>query len=145
MGSKLYHCPNCTSSHPSLCKARSAIKIAVENGDSIHDLEFVGVNHRTLSTLDDSGVIFLEQLLQLTQEEVLKIDSIGVTSLQQIMQGLCEFHLVKPIRCKHERELYRNVARLRKEIFEVRKFQYEPDDDWENEESEPEFELELAI
>ena len=124
---KLYRCPTCTCSDSSKCKSRAALRLAIENGDSIHELEFVGVNHRTLSTLDDAGVIFLEQLLQMTQEDILQINSIGTTSLQQILQGLCEFNLVAPIRAKRERELYRYVAVCRRQFFEDRNFQYEPE------------------
>ncbi len=95
--------------------AEAALRAAIEEGASIWDLEFVDVDERTLSILDDAGVVLLAQLIALTEEEILGIAYIGEGGLQSLVQGLCEFHLVAPLKAKAESDLQRSIAAYDKE------------------------------
>lgn len=90
--------------------AEAALKVAIEEGAPIHDLEFVGVKERTLSILDDAGIILLSQLVDLSEEELLGIDYIGARGLEELTQALCEFNLVAPLKAKAETDLTKSIA-----------------------------------
>ena len=119
----------CRQCDKSSCVARQALAAAIENGDSIHELEFVGVSSKALGLLDDAGVVFLEQLTHLEESDILSIYSIGAESMNQLRQALCEFHLAAPIHAKREADLARRKAECDK-LYRYGKYRNgQPDED----------------
>jgi DNA-directed RNA polymerase alpha subunit len=89
--------------------ARAAIHKAVEEGDSIHELEHVGVPERVLNILDTAGVIYLEQLIHMTVDDLIQVQSVGEKTIEIIRQGLQDYHLVAPLRTKRQNDFRRIV------------------------------------
>jgi len=77
-------------------KARPALAAGVQRGDSISELEYVGVSSRTITLLEDSvcRIVFLEDLLGHPPEDLWNISHIGPTVYREIMDGLGRYHLL---------------------------------------------------
>ena len=77
-------------------KARPALATGVQRGDSISELEYVGVSSRTLTLLEESvcHIIFLEDLLGHPPEDLWNINHVGPAVYQEIMDGLGRYHLL---------------------------------------------------
>lgn len=71
-------------------EAREAIARGIERQDTIADLEDV-LDSRVIETLDNHGIIFVEDLAFLTLDQLASIPSIGVSAINQILDALCNY------------------------------------------------------
>ena len=90
-------------------EAQDAIRHAVKLEESVHELALVGVPERVLSLLDEAGIVYLEQLISMNPDEVAHLKSLGQKSVEVLVEGLQDYHLVAPIRAKHDKEFVRKV------------------------------------
>ena len=89
-------------------EALQAIQEGIERGDSIYELEYLGVNLRSLTFLEDSKhkIIKLEDLLKLSAQQLLCIEHFGVIYLQRLYKALAAYHVL-PRRKKRVDKLFR--------------------------------------
>lgn len=63
-------------------------KYAMQNL-TLAELEYVGLSYRLISMLEtNANMLYLKQLLQYTQKDLLKIHQFGKTQLQEIFKAL---------------------------------------------------------
>lgn len=80
---------------PRICtKARLAIQRGIERGDSVAELEKLGLNQRIIGLLEDSPfeIIMLHDLLKRHPNELLQLENIGKSSIQSIFDCLACYH-----------------------------------------------------
>lgn len=83
-------------------KAKIALQKGVKNGDCVADLELIGLNLRTISILDDYGIITLEDLLLKNQADLRAIPSIGGSAMRELLECLGKYHELEKKRARIE-------------------------------------------
>lgn len=74
-------------------KALTAIRKGISRQATIAELEYLGVNLRTINQIEECcGIIYLSDLLKLTDKELLKIPNLGEKGLASIKQALFNYH-----------------------------------------------------
>lgn len=78
-------------------KAMTAIQKGIERGDSIAEMEAIGVSQRIINALEESEycIIYLKQLLERTTLELAVIPNVGVKAINQIYAALDRYHLLE--------------------------------------------------
>jgi hypothetical protein len=95
--------------------ARQAIARGVERGDSITDLELLGLPYRIICMLEESTyhITTLEKLVSLTREELSGIRQIGEQSFFSILDSLSRYHQLDQIREMQECLLRREAESIK--------------------------------
>lgn len=80
-------------------QALKAIQRGVERGDSIAEMEALGLPQRTINALEESvyEIITLEQLLKMNSEQLSKITNVGDVALKQIFKCLAKYEVLEKI------------------------------------------------
>jgi RNA polymerase primary sigma factor len=80
--------------------ARQAILKGVERGDSVADLEHLGLPTRTISVLEDSRyeIISIRDLVERSTAELLQIDSVGERTLGDVFECLSRYDQLDAIK-----------------------------------------------
>jgi len=74
-------------------KAMRAIQKGIAQNATIAELEYLGVNLRVLNQIEDCcGIIYLADLLKLTDKDILNIPNLGEKGLASIKQALFIYH-----------------------------------------------------
>lgn len=78
-------------------KAMIAIQKGIDRGDSIADMELIGVSQRIINALEESDycIIYLKQLLERTTLELAVIPNVGVKAINQIYAALDKYYLLE--------------------------------------------------
>lgn len=75
-------------------EACNAIKIGIENDESIYCLEILGVKLKHLSTLDNQGIFKLCQIIDSDPKTIMSMyNGIGHIAAREIKAALGKFHL----------------------------------------------------
>ena len=70
-------------------KAMLAIEKGIENGNTIAELEYLGVSLRTINQIEEScNIIYLKDLVCLSERQILNIPNLGEKCLKSIKQAL---------------------------------------------------------
>lgn len=91
--------------------ARRATAKGVERGDSLTDLEFLGLPLRVVNMLEESPchVTILEQFVSFSKDELSGIKQIGEHSLHQILVCLSRYHELDQTKRMRETLLHRDA------------------------------------
>lgn len=74
-------------------KAIFAIQEGIKNEDTIAQLEYLGVSLRTINQIEDNcGLIYLKELVSLTDKKLLEIPNLGEKGLATIKTALQNYH-----------------------------------------------------
>lgn len=74
-------------------KAVCAIQEGIIQNATIAELEYLGVNIRAINQIEEFfDIIYLADLLSLTDEEILEIPNLGEKGLISIKQALANYH-----------------------------------------------------
>lgn len=74
-------------------KAMLAIQKGIEDENTIAQLEYLGVSLRTINQIEDHcGLIYLKDLVSLTDDEILTIPNLGEKGLASIKTALQNYH-----------------------------------------------------
>jgi hypothetical protein len=95
--------------------ARRAIAQGVRRGDSLTDLEFLGLPLRIINMLEASPhhIVTLEQLVSLRKDELAGIGQIGEYSLNHILECLSRYHELEQVKKMRETLLRRDAEAVR--------------------------------
>jgi hypothetical protein len=73
--------------------AMRAIQDGVARGDSVADLGFLGLRQKIIGTLEERGkIIYLEQLLNVSEEEFIEMRGLNYKSLREVLECLSRYH-----------------------------------------------------
>jgi hypothetical protein len=63
-----------------------SIKRGIQRGDAICEMELMGLSQRIINTLEESdyAIIYLDELVDCTIDQIATISNIGVSAIQQI-------------------------------------------------------------
>jgi DNA-directed RNA polymerase alpha subunit len=75
-------------------EAIAAIKHGCQNGDTVYELEPLGVYQRITNILEDNEILYLADLLKLSYEELSLLRDIGPNCSTSIISGLAQYHLL---------------------------------------------------
>ncbi len=77
--------------------AKQAVTEGVERGDSVADLELLGLSQRTIGLLEDSRfeIILLRDLVSLSREQLLQIENVGENTLNEIFGCLGQYDQIE--------------------------------------------------
>lgn len=68
------------------------IRREAAKGMAVAELEYLGVSYRTINTLEEKvGIVYLKQLINKTEEELLNIEQLGSGAIEQIIDALERF------------------------------------------------------
>lgn len=78
-------------------QALAAIQRGVERGDTIAEMEAAGVSQRIINALEESEfeIIYVEQLLHTELEDLLCIQNIGVSAIEQLSNALKNYDVLE--------------------------------------------------
>ncbi|RDJ35089.1 MAG: hypothetical protein DWQ19_09650 [Crenarchaeota archaeon] len=81
-----------------------AIAKGIDRGDSIAEMEALGISQRTINALEESEfcIITLEQLMSHRITELMTISNIGANALNGIITALSEYHKLDEVLEKDE-------------------------------------------
>lgn len=87
--------------------ARQAISLGVARGDSVADLEFLGLPQRTISMLEASTheIISLEDLVHHPHDDLLRIAHLGEKAVWQIFECLARYDQLDAIKARTDQPL----------------------------------------
>lgn len=68
---------------------------ASDKDDPVCDLEFVGLRGKIITALEDSGIIYIKQLVVKTKQQIGKIKNIGPLFVDEIIQSLEKYNLLE--------------------------------------------------
>ena len=88
--------------------AMDAIQRGCVAKDPISNLEWLGVPLRVLHRLNEEGIVTLDELVVKQPDELLQIDSMGETSLRQLLTALSNYDQIKE---KKEEQLAPSMRR----------------------------------
>jgi hypothetical protein len=73
---------------------QSAIAEGIARGDLVADMATLGVSRRTIKLLEESTwhIVSLQQLIERTEEELLRIDELGQGGYREIVRALQRYH-----------------------------------------------------
>jgi len=96
-------------------RARKAIVAGIERNDSVAELAKLGVAIRTIAALEKHlGIIYLEDLVCVTSEQVCEVPNIGAKAQDSIMDALCRYHEIDSyFILQHEAMIARKARRWR--------------------------------
>lgn len=63
----------------------------IERGDTIAQLEIIGLSTRTINALETINIIYLEDLINTPYNKLLSIDGMGKNSIEQICKILVNY------------------------------------------------------
>jgi DNA-directed RNA polymerase alpha subunit len=73
-------------------KAIVAIQEGITQNATVAELEYLGVSLRTINQIEEyCGIIYLKDLLKLTDKEILNIPNLGEKGLASIKQALSDY------------------------------------------------------
>lgn len=78
-------------------EALSAIALAVREEHSVFCLEQLGVPHRVINVLYDSGIRSMSDLMHRSRGELLEIQNFGQSNLRSLFGALCRYHTIEDI------------------------------------------------
>jgi DNA-directed RNA polymerase alpha subunit len=61
----------------------------------VSDLEFVGLSSKVIASLDESGIIFMKQLITKTKKQLLKLRNIGEIAVEEILKSIENYKKVE--------------------------------------------------
>lgn len=68
------------------------IRKKADNGMAVAELEYLGLSLRVINTLEEKmGVIFIQQLIEKSEKELLAIKQLGQGAVKQILNALERF------------------------------------------------------
>lgn len=73
-------------------EALAAIARGVDRGDSVNNLETLGVNPRYVNILERFGICTLGQLVRRRRERLMSFPSLGGIGMGQIFSALARYH-----------------------------------------------------
>jgi len=78
-------------------EAMRAIDVGVKRGDSLADLEILGLPQRVINILEDSDykIVKLSQLVKKSREELMAISCLGEVSVRSILEVLAKYHTLE--------------------------------------------------
>lgn len=87
--------------------ARRAIFQGILRGDSVAELEYLGLPLQKINMLENSKyqITWLEQLISFKQEELLEIPNFSVGGLEELMNCLARYHELDQVKQQIEIEL----------------------------------------
>jgi uncharacterized protein YerC len=93
----------------------AAIRLGAESGDGVAELELLGFSVHAIATLENSEyeLIFLRDLLQCTQDQLLSIHNFGWRQLTNLYKCLGRYHELAAKRQAREDALLRRAAACR--------------------------------
>jgi DNA-directed RNA polymerase alpha subunit len=85
--------------------ARRAIARGVARGDSVADLEFLGLPQRTIGLLEESEleIITLRDLVTHSGDELLQIPNLGEKSIRLIFKCLAQYDQLDAIKAREDK------------------------------------------
>ena len=88
-------------------EAERAIRAGIERGESVADLELLGLPLRVINQLEESQfeIVILKQLMNCTPDQLLGIDCLAMVSVRQILTALSRYHELEDLRAREEETL----------------------------------------
>jgi DNA-directed RNA polymerase alpha subunit len=63
-----------------------------DSGMGVAELEYLGVSQRVINTLEDKmGIVYLQQLIEMSRETLLAVRQLGRGGVQEIMEAFKRF------------------------------------------------------
>lgn len=80
-------------------EAMEAITRGIERGDGVCEMELMGLSQRIINTLEDSdySIIYLNELIDHTIDQIAQIPNIGVSAIQQICGILMRYNKLEEL------------------------------------------------
>jgi hypothetical protein len=82
---------------------QSAIAEGIARGDLVADMALLGVSRTTIKLLEESPwhIVSLQQLVERTEEELLRIDELGQGGYREITRALQRYHDLEALKIAH--------------------------------------------
>lgn len=86
---------------------QSAIAEGMARGDLVADMTILGVSRTTIKLLEESPwhIVSLPQLVERTEEELLRIDELGQRGYREIIRALQRYHELEALKTSHRQRV----------------------------------------